>query len=77
MGQVAFEYCRRYGSDKVRVITLVKNRGKGGAVKMVMHDSSLLFKARGEQNSLFCRCFTCVGIPQPTSQMPEFRVRGQ
>ncbi|XP_024424057.3 dolichyl-phosphate beta-glucosyltransferase [Desmodus rotundus] len=41
--KVAFEYCRRYGSDKVRVITLVKNRGKGGAVKMGV------FSSRGEK----------------------------
>ncbi|XP_068920761.1 dolichyl-phosphate beta-glucosyltransferase [Petaurus breviceps papuanus] len=31
--QVAFNYCQKYGNDKVRVITLTKNRGKGGAVK--------------------------------------------
>ncbi|XP_036913570.1 dolichyl-phosphate beta-glucosyltransferase isoform X2 [Sturnira hondurensis] len=41
--KVAFEYCRRLGSDKVRVITLVKNRGKGGAVKMGV------FSSRGEK----------------------------
>ncbi|XP_072466488.1 dolichyl-phosphate beta-glucosyltransferase [Notamacropus eugenii] len=32
--QVALNYCQKYGNDKVRVITLPKNRGKGGAVKM-------------------------------------------
>uniref|UniRef100_A0ABI7ZEU8 Glycosyltransferase 2-like domain-containing protein n=1 Tax=Felis catus TaxID=9685 RepID=A0ABI7ZEU8_FELCA len=32
--KVAFKYCQKYGSDKVRVITLVKNRGKGGAIRM-------------------------------------------
>ncbi|XP_008102052.1 dolichyl-phosphate beta-glucosyltransferase isoform X2 [Anolis carolinensis] len=32
--QVALKYTKKYGSDKVRVLTLVKNRGKGGAVKM-------------------------------------------
>ncbi|XP_063005265.1 dolichyl-phosphate beta-glucosyltransferase isoform X2 [Melospiza melodia melodia] len=31
--QVAKEYCKKYGSDKVRVISLEKNRGKGGAVR--------------------------------------------
>ncbi|XP_036994638.2 dolichyl-phosphate beta-glucosyltransferase isoform X3 [Artibeus jamaicensis] len=41
--KVAFEYCRRHGSDKVRVITLAKNRGKGGAVKMGV------FSSRGEK----------------------------
>jgi len=33
--QVALLYSEKYGTDKVRVLTLVKNRGKGGAVKMV------------------------------------------
>ncbi|XP_075055111.1 dolichyl-phosphate beta-glucosyltransferase [Mixophyes fleayi] len=32
--EVALKYASRYGSDKVRVLTLVKNRGKGGAVRM-------------------------------------------
>lgn len=33
--EVALGYSRTYGSDKVRVLTLAKNRGKGGAVRMV------------------------------------------
>lgn len=33
--QVALNYTRKHGADKVRVLTLVKNRGKGGAVRMV------------------------------------------
>ena len=33
--QVALKYTEKYGSDKVRVLTFVKNRGKGGAVRMV------------------------------------------
>lgn len=33
--QVALGYTKKYGADKVRVLTLVKNRGKGGAVRMV------------------------------------------
>lgn len=41
--KVAFEYCRTHGSDKVRVVTLAKNRGKGGAVKMGV------FSSRGEK----------------------------
>ncbi|XP_044925684.1 dolichyl-phosphate beta-glucosyltransferase isoform X2 [Mustela putorius furo] len=41
--QVAFKYCQKYGSDKVRVITLVKNRGKGGAIRMG------IFSSRGEK----------------------------
>ena len=32
---VALEYSLKYGCDKVRVLTLVKNRGKGGAVRLV------------------------------------------
>ncbi|XP_072333153.1 dolichyl-phosphate beta-glucosyltransferase isoform X2 [Scyliorhinus torazame] len=32
--KVALNYSKEYGSDKVRVLTLVKNRGKGGAIKM-------------------------------------------
>lgn len=35
--QVALDYSLRYGCDKVRVMTLVKNRGKGGAVRLVIH----------------------------------------
>uniref|UniRef100_A0A452VHZ7 ALG5 dolichyl-phosphate beta-glucosyltransferase n=1 Tax=Ursus maritimus TaxID=29073 RepID=A0A452VHZ7_URSMA len=41
--KVAFKYCQKYGSDKVRVITLVKNRGKGGAIRMG------IFSSRGEK----------------------------
>ncbi|XP_042541749.1 dolichyl-phosphate beta-glucosyltransferase isoform X2 [Dipodomys spectabilis] len=41
--EVAFKYCQKYGSDKVRVLTLVKNRGKGGAVRMGV------FSSRGEK----------------------------
>nr|XP_015823815.2 dolichyl-phosphate beta-glucosyltransferase isoform X1 [Nothobranchius furzeri] len=32
--EVALRYTRKYSADKVRVLTLVKNRGKGGAVRM-------------------------------------------
>ncbi|KAH0628667.1 hypothetical protein JD844_010079 [Phrynosoma platyrhinos] len=32
--QVALKYTKKYGFDKVRVLPLVKNRGKGGAVRM-------------------------------------------
>ncbi|XP_035312090.1 dolichyl-phosphate beta-glucosyltransferase isoform X1 [Cricetulus griseus] len=41
--KVAFKYSQKYGSDKVRVITLVQNRGKGGAVRMGV------FSSRGEK----------------------------
>jgi len=44
--EVALGYVDKYGSEKVRVLTLAKNRGKGGAVRMGM------LKARGE-NLLF------------------------
>ncbi|XP_064029391.1 dolichyl-phosphate beta-glucosyltransferase isoform X1 [Pogoniulus pusillus] len=37
--KVAMKYCKKYGSDKVRVLSLVKNRGKGGAVKMGVFSS--------------------------------------
>uniref|UniRef100_A0A3B1IF68 dolichyl-phosphate beta-glucosyltransferase n=1 Tax=Astyanax mexicanus TaxID=7994 RepID=A0A3B1IF68_ASTMX len=32
--EVALGYTKKYGADKVRVLTLQKNRGKGGAVRM-------------------------------------------
>lgn len=38
--QVGLRYMRKYGADKVRVLTLVKNRGKGGAVRMVRQQMS-------------------------------------
>lgn len=40
--EVGLEYVDKYGCDKVRVLKLAKNRGKGGAVRMGM------LKARGE-----------------------------
>lgn len=33
--QVGLGYGKKYGTDKVRILTLAKNRGKGGAVRMV------------------------------------------
>lgn len=44
--EVGLGYVDKHGSEKVRVLTLAKNRGKGGAVRMGM------LKARGE-NLLF------------------------
>ncbi|NXA41237.1 ALG5 glucosyltransferase, partial [Eudromia elegans] len=41
--EVALKYSKKYGSDKVRVLPLVKNRGKGGAVRMGV------FSSRGEK----------------------------
>lgn len=43
---VGLDYVEKFGCDKVRVLTLGKNRGKGGAVRMGM------LRARGE-NLLF------------------------
>ena len=34
--EVGLDYVEKYGSEKVRVLTLAKNRGKGGAVRMGM-----------------------------------------
>lgn len=41
--EVALKYTSKHGCDKVRVLTLVKNRGKGGAVRLGMLSS------RGQQ----------------------------
>ena len=40
--QAALKYSERYGVDKVRVLTLKENRGKGGAVRLVSIVSLLL-----------------------------------
>ncbi|KAG8584973.1 hypothetical protein GDO81_004850 [Engystomops pustulosus] len=40
--QVALNYSKKYGSDKVRVLTLVKNRGKGGAGVLVSRGKIIL-----------------------------------
>lgn len=41
--EVALQYCKKYGTDKMRVLTFVKNRGKGGAVRMG------IFSSRGKK----------------------------
>ncbi|XP_045202907.1 dolichyl-phosphate beta-glucosyltransferase-like [Mercenaria mercenaria] len=41
--ETALEYSKNYGTDKVRVLALEKNRGKGGAIRLGM------FVARGRQ----------------------------
>ncbi|XP_028397451.1 dolichyl-phosphate beta-glucosyltransferase-like isoform X2 [Dendronephthya gigantea] len=41
--QVALKYVRKYGVELIRVLTLTKNRGKGGAVRLGM------FSSRGKQ----------------------------
>ena len=33
--QEALKFVKKYGSEKVRVLEFVRNRGKGGAVRMV------------------------------------------
>ncbi|BFF95530.1 dolichyl-phosphate beta-glucosyltransferase [Drosophila madeirensis] len=40
---IALRYSKKYGADKVRVLELIENRGKGGAVRMGM------LSARGRQ----------------------------
>ena len=35
ISQTALSYTKEYGSDRVKVLTLEKNRGKGGAIRMV------------------------------------------
>ncbi|XP_065669959.1 dolichyl-phosphate beta-glucosyltransferase isoform X2 [Hydra vulgaris] len=37
--QVALQYVNKYGSEKIRVLTLKKNRGKGGAVRLGVFSS--------------------------------------
>jgi len=34
---IAMRYVEKYGSDKCRLLHLVKNRGKGGAVRLVIY----------------------------------------
>lgn len=44
--QVAMKYCEKYSTEKFRILDLVENRGKGGAVRMGMLSSrgrNLLF----------------------------------
>jgi len=37
--EVALDYVKKYGTNKIRVLTLEKNRGKGGAVRLGMLSS--------------------------------------
>ena len=41
--QEALKFVRKYGTDKVRLLDLTKNRGKGGAVRMVSNSLSSTF----------------------------------
>lgn len=33
--ETAMKYCKKFGTDKFRVLELIENRGKGGAVRLV------------------------------------------
>lgn len=39
--EVAQKYSERYSTDKVRVLELIENRGKGGAVRLVSLSTNL------------------------------------
>lgn len=41
--EVAQTYIRKYSTNKIRVLDLVKNRGKGGAVRMVCLLKQLIY----------------------------------
>ena len=56
--QVALKCGKTYGSDKVKVMTLAKNRGKGGAIKMV----GLLFMVNGSFDSWPCSGVCAPGV---------------
>ena len=45
--QVALKYSEQYGSFKVRVLTFVKNRGKGGAVRLVSIQAHWVLRLEG------------------------------
>ncbi|RWS29616.1 dolichyl-phosphate beta-glucosyltransferase-like protein [Leptotrombidium deliense] len=53
--EVALSYSSKYGCNKVRVLTLAKNRGKGGAVRMGMLSSRgrMLLLADADGATLF------------------------
>ncbi|XP_060530695.1 dolichyl-phosphate beta-glucosyltransferase [Cylas formicarius] len=52
----ALEYSKKYGTDKVRVLKLETNRGKGGAVRLGMQSSrgALLLFADADGATKFC-----------------------
>lgn len=54
--QVAMQYTQKYGADKVRVLTLVQNRGKGGAVRLGTLSSRgrLILMADADGATKFC-----------------------
>ncbi len=51
--QEAMKFVSQYGVDKVRLLEFVKNRGKGGAVRMV--SAPLLRTPSGLLTSILCR----------------------
>jgi len=42
--QIGLSYSEKFGCDKVRVLTLSSNRGKGGAVRLVIIFPALFIK---------------------------------
>lgn len=48
--ELAHSYSRKYSSDKIRVLALTKNRGKGGAVRLVR----LLRTSKNEKKLIKC-----------------------
>lgn len=42
--EVAETYAAKYGSEKIRCLELVKNRGKGGAVRLVRNNLLVILK---------------------------------
>lgn len=42
--EVAQSYAQKFGTDKVRCLKLIKNRGKGGAVRLVISISIILVR---------------------------------
>lgn len=38
---VALKYTKKYSTEKVRVLNLIKNRGKGGAVRLVSFNQKI------------------------------------
>lgn len=45
--QIGMMYSEKYGCDKVRVLTLQENRGKGGAIKRVSQVKHLNLRPDG------------------------------
>jgi dolichyl-phosphate beta-glucosyltransferase len=51
--QIGLGYSEKYGSDKVRVLTLSNNRGKGGAVRLVIISHAIFDKSKLIINTLY------------------------